>query len=178
VRRSLAGGFDLDDDRARIDIDAVHAFISEQSYWGRGRSRELQERAIRGSARVVGLYLGSAQVGFARAVSDGATVGYLADVYVLPDYRGRGLGLELVREIVDGREGEISSDVRWLLHTSDAQGLYSKLGFGDAPPLYPLMERGRRREVDAAPSDDAPPPTKASGRSQRTPWRRSSLRRP
>ncbi|MCW3028539.1 MAG: family acetyltransferase [Solirubrobacterales bacterium] len=154
MRRTLAGGFELDDDRARIDVDAVHAFISEQSYWGRGRSRELHERAIRGSARVVGLYMGSKQIGFARAVSDGATVGYLADVYVLPDYRGRGLGLELVREIVDG--GGSASDVRWLLHTADAQGLYSKLGFTDGPPLYPLMERGRGGGASVPSRDDAP----------------------
>ena len=147
MRRSLAGGFELDDDRARIDVDAVHAFITDQSYWGRGRTREMQERAIRGSSRVIGLYAGSAQIGFARAVSDGATVGYLADVYVLPGYRGRGLGLELVREIVDG--GGSSSDVRWLLHTADAQGLYWKLGFTDGPPLYPLMERGRRLQASS-----------------------------
>jgi GNAT superfamily N-acetyltransferase len=159
MRRTIAGGFELDDDRARIDVAAVHAFISEQSYWGRGRSRELHERAIRGSARVVGLYIGSEQIGFARAVSDGATVGYLADVYVLPDYRGRGLGLELVREIIDG--GGSASDVRWLLHTADAQALYSKLGFSDGPPLYPLMERGRRGCASASPSDEAPAPARA-----------------
>ncbi|HWX95899.1 MAG TPA: GNAT family N-acetyltransferase [Solirubrobacteraceae bacterium] len=152
MRRTLPGGFELDDDRARIDVDAVHAFMTEQSYWGRGRSRELQERAIRGSARVVGLYLSSDLIGFARAVSDGATVAYLADVYVLPGYRGRGLGLELVREIVDG---ESSSEVRWLLHTADAQGLYSKLGFSDGPPLYPLMERGRRRDAGSPTADGA-----------------------
>jgi GNAT superfamily N-acetyltransferase len=159
MRRALAGGFELDDDRARLDLDAVHAFISEQSYWGRGRSREQQERAIGGAARVVGLYRGSEQIGFARAVCDGATVGYLADVYVLPDYRGRGLGLELVREIVDG--GGIPADVRWLLHTADAQGLYAKLGFTDDPPLYPLMERGRRRDADPSPGDGAPTPAQA-----------------
>jgi GNAT superfamily N-acetyltransferase len=174
VRRSLGDGFELDDDPARIDVDAVHAFISERSYWGLGRSRELQLRAIGGSARVVGLYLGAQQVGFARAVSDGATVGYLADVYVLEPYRGRGLGLELVREIV---ERGPSSNVRWLLHTSDAQGLYAKLGFTEGPPLYPLMERGRR------------PAGGSSGRrgrastvrervGPRTPPGRSSLRRP
>jgi GNAT superfamily N-acetyltransferase len=155
MRRTLTGGLELDDDPARIDVDAVLAFISEQSYWGRGRTREVQERAIRGSARVVGLYTGSEQVGFGRSVSDGATVGYLADVYVLPDYRGRGLGLELVREIVDRGS---ASDVRWLLHTSDAQGLYAKLGFTEDPPLYPLMERGRRRAAEASTPDDAPPP--------------------
>ena len=145
MSRALPGGFELDDDRGRIDLDAVHAFISGESYWGRGRSRELTERAIRGSTRVVGLYRGDRseigqQVGFARAVSDGAIVGYLADVYVLAAYRGRGLGLELVREIV-----ERSSDwkVRWLLHTADAQALYSKLGFSDAPPPFTLMERAR-----------------------------------
>jgi ribosomal protein S18 acetylase RimI-like enzyme len=140
VRRRLDGGFELDDDPRRVDAGAVHAFISEESYWGAGRPRELVDRAIAGSTRVVGLYRGSEQVGFARAVSDGATVAYLADVYVLAPYRGRGLGLELLREIVDGGT---SSDVRWLLHTADAQALYAKLGFSDAAPVHPLMERGR-----------------------------------
>jgi GNAT superfamily N-acetyltransferase len=143
MRRELAGGFELDDDPGRIDVDAVHAFISRESYWGRGRPRERVERTIKGSTRVVGLYLDAEQVGFARAVSDGVTVAYLADVYVLAAYRGRGLGLELVREIVDGASDEQSADVRWLLHTADAQGLYAKLGFAEGLPTYPLMERGR-----------------------------------
>jgi ribosomal protein S18 acetylase RimI-like enzyme len=138
--RSLDGGFELDDDRGRIDVDAVHAFISGESYWGRGRSRELVERTIAGSLRVVGLYLDGALVGFARAVSDGATVAYLADVYVLPAHRGKGLGVELVREIVEG--GELA-DIHWLLHTADARGLYAKLGFRDGPVRFPLMERSR-----------------------------------
>src|ERR1700736_4889473 len=132
MRRELGGGFELGDDRLRVDVDAVHAFISNESYWGAGRPRELVERAVRGSTRVVGLYRGAQQVGFARAVSDDATVAYLADVYVLRAYRGRGLGLALVREIVDGGargEGGIASEVRWLLHTADAQALYRKLGF-------------------------------------------------
>jgi GNAT superfamily N-acetyltransferase len=149
MRRSLAGGFELDDDPERIDLDAVHAFISERSYWGRGRTRELQEVAIRGSARVVGLYLGAQQVGFARAVCDGATVGYLADVYVIDAYRGRGLGLELVREVIDRGPG---AEVRWLLHTADAQGLYEKLGFSEGPSLYSLMERGRRQQPGGPPA--------------------------
>ncbi len=157
MRRALADGFELDDDPTRVDLDAVHAFISGESYWGRGRSRELTERAIRGSTRVVGLYRDGEQVGFARAVSDGAIVAYLADVYVLPEWRGRGLGLELVREIVDGtpagtphaagqaagEHGGLASNVRWLLHTADAQGLYAQLGFSEDTPSYPLMERAR-----------------------------------
>jgi GNAT superfamily N-acetyltransferase len=142
VRRDLGEGFELDDDRARIDVRAVHAYISEESYWGRGRPLELVERAIAGSLRVVGLYRGGAQVGFARAVSDGATVAYLADVYVLPAHRGRGLGLALVREILDGGP---HWGVRWLLHTADAQSLYEKFGFVEGPSAYPLMERTRIR---------------------------------
>jgi GNAT superfamily N-acetyltransferase len=163
VRRELGEGFELDDDRSRVDLDAVHAFISEQSYWGLGRAREFVERAINGSTRVVGLYRGAEQAGFARAVSDGATVGYLADVYVLPQYRGRGLGLELVREIVDGS----AADVCWLLHTADAQALYARLGFTEGPAHHPLMERrpGRPSARDLAASES---------REQSTPDRRSA----
>jgi GNAT superfamily N-acetyltransferase len=178
VKRTLAGGFELDDDPARVDVDAVHAFISEQAYWGRGRSRELQERAIRGSARVVGLYLGAEQIGFARAVCDEATVGYLADVYVLEPYRGRGLGMELVREVIDGGVEEISSEVRWLLHTRDAQRLYAKLGFSDGPPVYPMMERGRRRVEDPPSESDRGSAGKRVAWTRRTPRGRSSLGRP
>jgi ribosomal protein S18 acetylase RimI-like enzyme len=151
VRRELPGGFELDDDRERIDVDAVHAFISSESYWGLGRARETVERTIAGSARVVGLYRidGSArgeQVGFARAISDGVSLAYLADVYVLRSHRGRGLGLELVRELVEGSFGE----VRWMLHTADAQGLYAKLGFTAEAPPYPLMERPVSRVASGA----------------------------
>jgi GNAT superfamily N-acetyltransferase len=146
VRRPLPGGFELDDDVGRVDVDAVHAFLSRDSYWARGRSLEVVRRAIAGSARVVGLYRDRQQVGFGRAISDQATIAYLADVYVLPAYRGRGLGLELVREIVDGGP---RWNVRWLLHTADAQALYGKLGFSGERPPYPLMER-RRIAGDAA----------------------------
>jgi GNAT superfamily N-acetyltransferase len=141
LKRALGDGFELDDDPRRIDVDAVHEFISTQSYWGLGRPRDVVERTIRGSSRVLGLYRDHELIGFARAVSDETTVAYLADVYVLPAYRGRGLGMELVREIVDGSPGE---GVRWLLHTADAQGLYAKLGFTEGQAVYPLMERGRR----------------------------------
>ena len=118
----------------------MHVFLSEESYWARGRAREATVRAIAGSARVVGLYRGAEQIGFARAVSDGATFAYLADVYVHRDWRGRGLGLELVREIVDGGP---RWEVRWVLNTADAQPLYAKLGFTESPPQYPLMERSK-----------------------------------
>jgi GNAT superfamily N-acetyltransferase len=137
VKRELAGGYELDDDPDRIDIDAVHAFISGESYWGHGRPRATVERAVRKSDRVVGLYKDDVQVGFSRAVTDeGAGVAYLADVYVLAAHRGHGLGLELVREMVDN--GPLAGNT-WLLHTRDMHRLYAKVGFG--PPDERLMER-------------------------------------
>jgi ribosomal protein S18 acetylase RimI-like enzyme len=141
MRTALDGGLELDDDPARIDLDAVHAFVSGESYWGRGRARELIQRAITGSTRVVGLYDGAEQVGFARAVTDGAIHAYMADVYVLSPYRGRGLGLALIGEMVD--HGPFR-ELRWMLHTADAQPLYAKLGFVVAQIDYPVMERPRR----------------------------------
>ena len=137
MKRELADGYELDDDPKRIDIDAVHAFISGESYWGQGRPRATVERVIRKADRVVGLYKDGAQVGFCRAVTDeGARLAYLADVYVLGEHRGRGLGLELVREMVDN--GPLAENT-WLLHTRDMHGLYAKVGFG--LPGERLMER-------------------------------------
>ena len=137
MKRELADGYELDDDPGRIDIDAVHAFISGESYWGQGRPRATVRTVVRKSDRVVGLYKDGAQVGFCRAViDDGARVAYLADVYVLAEHRGRGLGLELVREMVDN--GPLAEST-WLLHTRDMHRLYAKVGFG--PPGERLMER-------------------------------------
>jgi ribosomal protein S18 acetylase RimI-like enzyme len=136
VKRALPGGLELDDDPGRVDIDALHAFLSEHAYWALGRPRETVERLVREASRIVGLYEGDRLIGFARTVSDGQSFAYLADVYVLPEYRGRGLGVELVREAV---ENGPYADRRWLLHTEDAHALYEKLGF--RKPGYKLMER-------------------------------------
>ncbi len=139
MRRDLGDGIELDDDASRVDVDAVHDFLANEAYWAEGRSREVVERLVREAQRVVGLYDGDRQVGFARAFTDGVSLVYLADVYVLPDYRGRGLGVELVREMV---ENGPYADVRWVLHTRDAFELYRKFRFGE--PSERLMERYRR----------------------------------
>jgi ribosomal protein S18 acetylase RimI-like enzyme len=136
VRRTLPDGLELDDDAARVDVAEVHRFLAGESYWARGRPRGTVERLVREADRVVGLYDGARQIGFARAVSDGVAFAYLADVYVLPEYRGRGLGLELVREIVE--RGPYAA-CKWLLHTGDAHALYRKVGFGT--PSERMMER-------------------------------------
>ena len=136
MRRDLGDGFELDDDGARVDVREVHRFLSEESYWARGRPFDVQARLVAEASRVVGLYRGGRQVGFCRAVTDGVSFVYLADVYVLAEHRGRGLGQELVHEMVD--RGPLAGRT-WLLHTKDAHDLYRRLGFG--PPGERLMER-------------------------------------
>ena len=138
MRRELDDGIELDDDASRIDVGAVHDYLANESYWAEGRPREVVERLVRDAQRVVGVYDGKRQVGFARAFTDGVSLVYLADVYILPGYRGRGLGVELVREIV---ENGPYADLRWVLHTRDAQTLYEKFRFG--APSERLMERVR-----------------------------------
>lgn len=136
MKRALGDGLELDDAKERVDLDEVHRFLSEVSYWAKGRPRDVQDRLVRDAARVVGLYDGDRQVGFCRAASDGTSFVYLADVYVLEEYRGRGLGEELVREMVD--RGPLAG-VRWLLHTTNMHRLYRKFGF--AEPDFKVMER-------------------------------------
>src|SRR5437868_649083 len=136
MRRRLPSGLDLDDDPGRIDVDTVHAYLANESYWAAGRPRQIVELSIQTSSRVLGLYDGTRQVGFCRVVSDGFRVAYLADVYVLPEYRGRGIGTELVREAV---ENGPHAECVWLLHTRDAHPFYARFGFG--PPPDRLMER-------------------------------------
>ena len=126
MRRELADGYELDDDRERVDLDVVYRFLSEEAYWAAGRTRETVERLVRDSWRVIGAYQGDEQVGFARVVSDGAASAWLGDVFVLEEHRGKGLGVELVREAV---EDPSLRDLPWFLNTRDAHSLYARFGF-------------------------------------------------
>jgi ribosomal protein S18 acetylase RimI-like enzyme len=140
VKRDLGDGYELDDDPGRVDLDAVHAYLSGEAYWAKGRPRETQGEMNEAAARLVGLYHEGRQVGFTRtAVVPGMEVAYLYDVYVLAEHRGRGLGEQLVRETVE--RGPYAS-YRWLLDTTDAHGLYERFGFGR--PNDRMMERPRR----------------------------------
>ena len=126
--------YEVDDDPTRIDRDAVCAFLSTEVYWARWRSVSVIREQIRTAWRVVGLYApDGSQVGFARAFSDGWAMAYLADVYVLPDHRGHGLGKRLVRKMIDEGPG---ARFRWLLHTADAHGLYHQFGFAQPDNTY------------------------------------------
>ena len=137
--RTMIDDYEIDDDPDRIDAKAAVEFLLTEAYWGQWRSPDLIVRQIREAWRVVGAYDPTgAMVGLARAFGDGATA-YLADVYVLSEHRGAGLGKALVRVMIDEGPG---ADWRWLLHTSDAHGLYQQFGF--TPSDDRLLERPRR----------------------------------
>jgi GNAT superfamily N-acetyltransferase len=132
-------GFELSTDPARMDLEAVYGFIS-QSYWGRARSREVQRRAME-NAICFGVFKDGVQVAFARVVTDKAVFAYLADVFVLPDFRGRGLS-KWIMEAVDAHP-DLQGLRRFLLATRDAQGLYAKYGFRPLADPSVYMERMR-----------------------------------
>jgi GNAT superfamily N-acetyltransferase len=132
MRRELDGGYELDDDPDRVDVDAVFRFLNEEAYWVRGRTRETVERLVHGSTRVIAAYdRGGSLVGSARVMSDGSNMAWLGDVFVLAPHRGRGIGVELVREAV---EDPRFRDCLWYLNTRDAHELYERFGFQRADP--------------------------------------------
>lgn len=137
----MTAGIEYDDDPARIDREAVWAFLSTHAYWGRWRDRAAVEAQLDSAWRVVGAYESHTGrlLGFARAVSDGVGMAYLADVFVVPDRRGAGIGHGLVRTMIDDGPG---ARFRWLLHTADAHGLYRQHGF--AEPDATVLERPAR----------------------------------
>ncbi len=126
------GAIEVSSDPARLDRDLVHSFLSRESYWALGIARETVERAIDGSI-AFGLYENGAQVGFARAVTDGVTFAWIADVFVVASHRRRGLGRRLIEAVLDHPEIRASRNV--LLATADAHGLYARYGF--APLAQP-----------------------------------------
>jgi GNAT superfamily N-acetyltransferase len=137
LRRELDGGYELDDERGRIDAAVVHRYLSEESYWARGRPREEVDRLIEEADRVIGVYAADgSQAGFCRVVTDDAAFAFLGDVFVLEGHRGKGLGRELVAEAV---ERGPQSELRWILGTDDAHELYAAYGFGR--PSEQIMER-------------------------------------
>lgn len=121
---------DISTDPDRLDVDMIHHWLSEESYWARGVPRDVVERAIAGSL-CFGVYLDGRQVGFARVVTDRTTFAWLADVFILDGYRGRGYGKALVAAVL--AYPELQGLRRWMLATRDAHGLYAQFGFTPVP---------------------------------------------
>lgn len=147
---SAWGRFTISTDPARLDMDAIHAYLT-RSYWAAGISRELVQRSIENSL-CFGLFEGARQVGFARVITDRATFAYLCDVYVLEEQRGAGLGRWLMEAVMS--HPEVQGLRRWLLMTRDAHGLYAQQGFTPLAKPESAMEIARPglyRRPDSAP---------------------------
>lgn len=130
-------GFVISTDKARIDLDVVYGFL-HNSYWAEGISKDVVCRSIDHSF-TFGIYRDEQQVGFARVVTDYATFAYLADVFVLEQYRKRGLARWLMEVIVS--HPSLQGLRRWLLFTKDAHALYRRFGFAELRRPERAMER-------------------------------------
>lgn len=122
----INGEYAIDNDKQRLRLDVIQKFLEEDSYWAQARTAEQTQTAIDNSV-CFGLYLADNQIGFARVVSDFATFAYLGDVFVLQEFRGRGLSKWLMETIVS--HPELQGLRRWVLATRDAHTLYEKYGF-------------------------------------------------
>jgi GNAT superfamily N-acetyltransferase len=109
-----------------MDVDAIHRYLSEESYWAKGIPRELVARAIDNSL-CFGAFDGEMQVGFSRVITDFATFAYLADVFVIASHRGRGIAQTIIEAVMT--HPELQTLRRWHLVTRDAHALYAKFGF-------------------------------------------------
>jgi GNAT superfamily N-acetyltransferase len=132
------GDYLISTDQARLDVEAIHDYLSNSSYWALGRSLEAVRRSIEHSL-AFGLYKDERLIGFARVITDYATFAWLADVFVLEEFRGRGLGKWLVDVIIT--HPELQGFRRWVLATKDAHELYRPYGFNELNKPERWMER-------------------------------------
>ena len=132
------GEYVISTDPARLDLETIHNYLSGSSYWAQGRPLEVVRRSIENSL-CFGLYRHGRQVGFARVITDRATFAWLADVFVLDEAQGRGLGKWLVETILT--HPDLQGLRRWVLATRDAHSLYSRFGFAPLKRPERWMEK-------------------------------------
>ena len=125
-RSFYKNGYCISTEKARLDIKAIHHFLSTKAYWSLNIPLSRVEEAVAHSLNF-GLYLKEQQIGYARVISDFASVAYLGDVYVLPDFRGQGLSKWLMQTIME--YPDLQGLRRWILSTADAHGLYKQFGW-------------------------------------------------
>jgi GNAT superfamily N-acetyltransferase len=130
--------FVISTDRSRLNLEFIHSFLSTKAYWARGRSLDVVERTIQNSLPF-GVFEGSKQIGFARVVTDFATFAWIADVFIVEEYRGRGLGVWLI-EIISSHP-QLQGFRRWILATRDAHDLYRRFGFTELANPQRYMEK-------------------------------------
>jgi GNAT superfamily N-acetyltransferase len=133
--------YTISTDRSRLDLELIHRRLSTDAYWALGRERAVNDRAWENSMPF-GAYLDGELAAWARVVTDRATFAWLADVFVLPEHRGRGVGKLLVSTILE--HPELSPMKRWLLATADAHELYRRYGFDE------VRDNGRMMAIEPA----------------------------
>jgi GNAT superfamily N-acetyltransferase len=133
----IRGDYVVSTSRDCVSLDVVHAFLAS-SYWAPGVSHETVRRSVSNSLPF-GVYHAGAMIGFARVITDYATFGYLADVFILPEHRGRGLGAWLVECVLT--HPALQTLRSWGLKTRDAQALYRRFGFTEPPSTVTFMQR-------------------------------------
>ncbi|HFA47650.1 MAG TPA: N-acetyltransferase [Bacteroidetes bacterium] len=135
----IKGAFEISTDKGRLQLNVIHKYLSEEAYWCKNIPLETVAKSIEHSC-CFGLYHKEEQIGFARVITDYATYSYLADVFILQIYRGRGLSKWLVQTIME--HPALQGMRKWVLGTRDAHGLYAKYaGF------TPLKEPGKFMEL-------------------------------
>ncbi|HRH58251.1 MAG TPA: GNAT family N-acetyltransferase [Chitinophagales bacterium] len=122
----LHNGYLLSTDKNLLQTDVIHAFLSEKSYWAKDVPKNIVEKSLANSL-CFGVYFSDTQVGFARVISDYATFAYLCDVFIVDEYRGKGLSKWLMEKIM--QHPDLQNLRRFTLGTRDAHGLYRKFGF-------------------------------------------------
>jgi GNAT superfamily N-acetyltransferase len=129
------GDYSITTDKSQLDIYAIYRFLSIQSHWSKNIPLDRVKTSVENSLNF-GLFHHNMQIGYARVISDFATIAYLGDVYVLPEYRGRGLSKWLMEQVM--AHPNLQGLRRWILLTSDAHGLYKKYGWKEVakPGLY------------------------------------------
>ena len=139
IHESSHAGYLLSDDPARLSLEVIHRYLSEESYWAAHIPREIVARSLENSLGI-GIYAPTGeQVGFARVISDFATYAWLCDVFVHEDYRGKGVGKWLMATIIS--HPDLHDLRRIMLATRDAHGLYSQFGFTSMNNPERWMER-------------------------------------
>lgn len=133
----MENGFTISTDRSKLDLPFIHAYLSGESYWVQGMPFEKLAIAVEHSLNF-GLYHFDRQIGYARVVTDYSRIAYLADVFVIAAYRGRGLSKFLIAEVM--AHPDLQGLRRWMLHTRDAHGLYRQMGWADAAKPETYME--------------------------------------
>ena len=122
----MTSSYNISTDKSLLDLDVIHQFLSRDSYWAKNIPLEVVQKSIENSL-CFGVYDINQQVGFARVITDYATIAYLSDVFILPNHRGYGLSKKLIQFITE--YPNLQKLRRWLLITRDAQALYQKFGF-------------------------------------------------